>query len=374
MKLKILHIQGSALIGGIGKLVRDFSLEQKRDSSLEVGLFFMQTHQGGFYEAFRNTGLDLFSADLVSGYDLHPKKYIYAYRLFRKYDILHFHSFNPFIVLAAILSGSILIFTDHGNYGQGRRRRLSDRINTRLSNIFLNRFVRFITFNSQFTRSMAVERYGLRRVPHEVVYNGIRFDDCSGAGEELEPYIAMQLQGRFVVGTSSRFAGFKRIDRLIEAFAEFQRNKQDAVLLLVGDGPLRGELEGLARDRGIGQKVLFAGFRTNVRVYQRAMDVCVFPSQDEPFGLVAVETLSLGKPVIVFSDGGGIVDLIGACSSEDVVAGVPDLVRRLEYYFVHRHEPETVRTRRIAFAKKFNVGDMAQHFKEIYMKCTSCAE
>jgi glycosyltransferase involved in cell wall biosynthesis len=181
----------------------------------------------------------------------------------------------------------------------------------------------------------------------------------------INPLIKSRLDGKFVVGTSSRFAEFKRIDRLVSAFRKFQ-NSRNTVLLLVGDGPEMPRLKNMVRQAGLEEKVVFTGYQTDVRIYQDAMDVCVFPSQGEPFGLVSIEALSLGKPVIVFSDGGGIAEIIGGIAEDDIVDDIDDLAGRLSDYYKAGILVESERNARKDYASHFSVEAMADNFREIY--------
>jgi glycosyltransferase involved in cell wall biosynthesis len=247
---------------------------------------------------------------LRSAYDISLKKYIYILKIFKKYDILHLHGFNPFIALCAILSRKKMIYTEHGVFGFGRKKTRADSIKKLLKKVYLNKYVDFITFNSNFTKEYAEKLYKIHNLKNkQVVYNGIEFKRKMLSQNNVDPSLLTKIQDKFVVGTTSRFAGFKRIDRLLHAFAKFQVDRK-AILLLVGDGILRKELEQLTKKLEIAEKTLFTGYKYNVWDYQNLMDVCVFPSKNEPFGLVAVETLSLGKPTIVFKDGGGITEII----------------------------------------------------------------
>src|SRR5206468_5042051 len=74
----------------------------------------------------------------------------------------------------------------------------------------------------------------------------------------------------------------------------------DARVLLVGDGPLRGELEGLAKRLGVEDRVVFLGEVSDVTPYYHAADVFVLPSiaRSEAFGIVQIEAMACGRPVI----------------------------------------------------------------------------
>ena len=83
----------------------------------------------------------------------------------------------------------------------------------------------------------------------------------------------------------------------------------DAHLVIVGGAhdtePRYGdELRVLAAMRGVADAVTFAGFQTDVPRWMQAMDIIVHASDREPFGIVVVEAMALGKPVIAGSEGG----------------------------------------------------------------------
>jgi glycosyltransferase involved in cell wall biosynthesis len=274
--------------------------------------------------------------------------------------------------MAAKAAGSCVIYTMHGVVGHGRQMRLSERIADRYLGHFLRRHVRLVTYNSRATEVLSLTRYRLEKVAGVVIYNGIVLP--SGAAPHMRATEhAAALQGRFVVGTSTRFAEFKRIDRLIDGFSIFARRYAEARLLLVGDGALRAELEAQVARLGIGAQVIFTGFQAEVTAYQAAMSVCVFPSVAEPFGLVAVETLALGKPVIVFADGGGIVEVVEPCAPADVVGDVEALAARLAYYAEHPAEIAAGAVARREYARRFDITATAAAFHKHYLALTSCA-
>jgi glycosyltransferase involved in cell wall biosynthesis len=69
-------------------------------------------------------------------------------------------------------------------------------------------------------------------------------------------------------------------------------------VLIVGDGPLRPDLQALAERLGVAHAVRFAGYQDDVVSAYAAMDVFVLPSRDEGFGLVFLEAMAMGVPVV----------------------------------------------------------------------------
>ena len=97
----------------------------------------------------------------------------------------------------------------------------------------------------------------------------------------------------------------KNVDSLLEAK---KIAKTDYYLVIVGDGPLYKQLTKKVNDENI-PDVLFTGSRNDVENIIPSCDVLILPPFSESFGLVLIEALACGKPVIG-SDVGGIVEII----------------------------------------------------------------
>lgn len=116
-----------------------------------------------------------------------------------------------------------------------------------------------------------------------------------------------------VLGHVGRFVEVKNHRFLVEVAAELFRSHSNAVLLLVGDGPLRQEIERKAAVLGISNQVVFAGVRNDVaRLMLGAMDVFVFPSEYEGLGLASVEAQSAGVPCVLADSIPAEADVVGA--------------------------------------------------------------
>lgn len=100
--------------------------------------------------------------------------------------------------------------------------------------------------------------------------------------------------------------GIKNHSGLLEAFALLRQRFPDAVLRLLGDGPLRGRLEARAAAPDLSGAVIFlgAGDQMRVRDEMDAADFLVFPSHFETFGVVVIEAMARGRPVVAMRSGG----------------------------------------------------------------------
>lgn len=90
----------------------------------------------------------------------------------------------------------------------------------------------------------------------------------------------------------------KGLDVAIEALALVRRRHADTRLVVLGEGPLRAELESLARARGVGDAVALAGRVGDVAWWLRRADVVVHPARWEGFGLALLEAMLCAKPIV----------------------------------------------------------------------------
>lgn len=146
-------------------------------------------------------------------------------------------------------------------------------------------------------------RYMFGNSSFEVVHNPIdvrEFAYDMAARQKLRS--ELNLGNSLVIGHIVRFAPKKNHRFVVDVFKEIIRLRQDAFLLLVGDGELRTEIENYCNQIGINDKVQMLGLRNDVsRIYQ-AMDVFLFPSVYEGLGIVAVEAQELAYQQYVLTE------------------------------------------------------------------------
>lgn len=103
----------------------------------------------------------------------------------------------------------------------------------------------------------------------------------------------------------------KRVDVTIRAFAKLQKKWPDLKLTVIGQGPLRGELEGLSKDLGVADSVCFLGQLPNAEVFRKMSEsrFFVMASKPEGFGIVYLEAMA-ASCITIGTEGQGISDLI----------------------------------------------------------------
>ena len=110
---------------------------------------------------------------------------------------------------------------------------------------------------------------------------------------------SMNAEEKYVIGHVGRFAPAKNHRFLLEIFAKLHTAKPNACLLLVGDGPLRESLQQQVVKYGLQDSVCFAGIRDDTANWYQAMDLFVFPSLYEGFGMAALEAQASGLPCVL---------------------------------------------------------------------------
>jgi glycosyltransferase involved in cell wall biosynthesis len=138
-----------------------------------------------------------------------------------------------------------------------------------------------------------------------VIPNGI----VPPAARELLPRSEVRAELRIaphqpLIVCVARLVPEKDIDTLIDAMKLVVAQRPDARCVVAGEGDLRPALEKHIRDAGVENAIQLLGFRSDTLSLIHAADLFVLPSKAEPFGLVLLEAMSLGRPVIATAAGG----------------------------------------------------------------------
>jgi L-malate glycosyltransferase len=163
-----------------------------------------------------------------------------------------------------------------------------------------------VTAVSNFLKDATYQTFAVKN-EIEVLYNFVNCDiykafENHGLRELFAPG-----EEKILVHVSN-FRPVKRPTAVLEVFDRVQK-KLPSVMLMVGDGPERSEAERFAWDHGIEKKVQFLGKRDNIEDLIGISDLLLLPSQNESFGLVALEAMACEVPVVV-SNVGGLPEVI----------------------------------------------------------------
>lgn len=286
-----------------------------------------------------------------------------------KPDILHQHRTGPYhgkwTVLAARVAGvPIVVASEHQ---AAYRLHGLQRWSTAAADLLVDRFVAV----SDHDYRCQVSESGRPTGKLVRIYNGIDASSFQPSTPEAVAADRAALgipQGVPVIGTVARLEEQKGVTHLLHALPALKACWPELVVLIAGRGSLRAALEAEATQLGVTSYTHFLGFVPSPASVMSLMDVVVIPSVWEPFGMVAAEAMSVGKPVAV-SRVGGLPEVV-----EDGVSGVvvppgdPDaLFRAVDRLLADRGLRQRLAeagARRVA--ERFTVQVMAENMEALY--------
>lgn len=159
---------------------------------------------------------------------------------------------------------------------------------------------------SGYTKNMVAEKYGAPQSKINVVHNGIDADDAVVVTDPEQHVHALKKSGNSIVLFVGRLTLQKGPDYFLRMAKRVLEQKKDVVFVVSGSGDMEKQIINQAAYLGISDKVLFVGFLRNhalARMYAMA-DLVVMPSVSEPFGIVPLEALLNGTPVLLSKQSG----------------------------------------------------------------------
>ena len=158
-----------------------------------------------------------------------------------------------------------------------------------------------VTAVSEYLKQRTVEEFQIQR-PISVIPNFVNCDVYNRSSDlSVRQRFAEKDEAIFI--HISNFRPVKRVEDVIAIFARV-RKACPAKLLLVGDGPERPKAEWLAETQGVSGDVLFMGKQSDMAPLLSISDILLLPSENESFGLVALEAMACEVPVIATRIGG----------------------------------------------------------------------
>ena len=168
-----------------------------------------------------------------------------------------------------------------------------------------------VIVNSNYMKSELQRLFGLPYEKINVVANGVNLNLFTGIERDYNFRRKYAMDNEKIILFIGRLVYEKGIQNLIAAMPKVLAGYNDAKLVIGGKGGMIEELRAQVNALGISNKVYFAGYLggKDVQKMYKAADIAVFPSTYEPFGIVALEAMLSGNPIVV-SDIGGLNEIV----------------------------------------------------------------
>lgn len=351
----LLNLEPGGLENGVVSVVNRLSAKRFRSSICCL------KHAGKFLSRV-SPAIPVFEMGGQGGNDLWlPFRLACLFRETRP-DIVHTRNAESFYYgfLGAKLAGiKCIVHSEHGRTFNDRAIRFSVQR-------WMSRYIQALFAVSEQLKHDLVKHVGIPEQHIRVLHNGV---DLERFGSDNRAEVRRQLglrQTDLVIGSVGRLVPVKNYSLLLTALAALDR--KNLVAVLVGDGPARADLEGLAQTLGIAHQVRFLGHRDDITSLLAAMDIFVLPSTHEGMSNTLLEAMASGVPSIA-SDVGGNPEIIshgqdGYLFSSGNVPELVSLLQRLCYDAdLRRRLGETGRAR---IASHFSIRTMIGRYEDLY--------
>jgi len=338
--VKILHVITTINRGGAENHLRDLIHGQIAHHGFEVACAWLK---GDSYwaTALGQLGVRLFPLNLVRYGQLKPAWLLYrAIREFKP-DVVHAHMPPAeFYARLALLSSSCkkpkLIISKHNDepFYRGPGHQLLGRWVARMSS--------HVIAISDAVNEYMVKQLGLSTAKISTIHYGIDPTPFQEVSQETIRAVRESWEippQAWVIGTVARLVPQKALHILLQGYSRYRvLASRPSRLVIVGSGDLEADLKAEAQRLGVDDYVVWAGYREDIPAVMRAFDCFALTSIYEGLGLVLLEAMAAGKPVVATSVSAipevvqdRVTGLLCAVNNPDLIAEALLQLEQLEY-------------------------------------------
>lgn len=296
-RIRVLQVANSLEIGGLEKVVLNILNVQLPDQLCEIGVACLEDEGA----------LDDFVREGIAHIHLH-KTHITRSRLIRnlanivrkeKIDIIHCHNYAPLlfsVLVKILLLGRVkIVYTEHNQIYS-----ISSK-HYRIFRYLLKFADEIVTVSEDLQKYFLKEKLGKKST---VIWNGIPEPQVNKDEVQRLSALYRKNENDFLVGTAVVMSEQKGLKFLVEAAGKVVREVPQIKFLLIGDGPLRKELEQQVAENGLSENIIFPGYQKEVHNHLKTLDVFVLSSLWEGFSIALIEALALELPIVATDVGG----------------------------------------------------------------------
>jgi len=340
MKKKIAYIVTPVEFGGAERVSLNFLKNVDRNKFQIYPIIFFRPWEADsiFLKELKKEDFSVYKIPVSVRASLEERDRFWLVRCFKmifltllkgRFNLIHTHGYFADIIAIPVakLLGIPVISTCHGFIEDGRKLKRSNRID-RMILKFSNRVIAV----SQGIKQELLKS-GLREPRIDVVLNAVQteMDNEILKQDRYTRRRALDVsESDFVLGYIGRLSKEKGVSYLLDAAEILFQQGIPIKVLIIGDGPAKKDSELIVRQKGLENKVFFAGFQTYVKAWIPAMDVFLLPSLTEGTPMALLEAMACRIPIVASSVGGvpQIIEsgkdgiLVAPGNPEELAAGV----------------------------------------------------
>ena len=355
--IRILNIVGEMSPGGIETLIMNLYRNIDREKVQFDFLFHNESCEGSFVPEIESMGGRIYRAPVIRTLTKTYYWKLFEYCSFLKkffsahpeYHVIHGHMTNTAALYMPIAKkyGKVTCCIAHSHLTQARpglAGKVTDILHKPVPRLATDYFA-----CSEMAAHWIFPEKAIHSGQVKIIKNGVdpkkfHYD----AAQAMKLKTKLDLDGKFVIGNVARFKEEKNHTFQVDIIREIVNVRSDVVLMLVGDGELRPEIETKVHNLGLEKNVKFMGIRSDVSDLMQAMDLFLLPSLYEGLPVVGIEAQAAGLPVITSTgvttetDITGNVEFldlsIGAKAWADAIIKKSELFKRKDMYeYIHNN-------------------------------------
>lgn len=295
--IRVLHSELQGYIGGIESFLLNLT---KTIDKTDLQFDFLMRGDNSYLEAtLRSYGANIYKVPTGM---VNYRKFIKNILIHGQYDFVHVHKNSAANIVLPLMvkkytNAKLIVHSHNTDPSNGSK------IAILLHKINKNKLIQLSDYRFACSNIAASWMFGddYNKNNVRIIKNGIISQDYV-YNPKIRSKIRteMGLKNKFVIGHVGAFREQKNHKFLLKLFS--QLNIPNAVLILVGDGPLRDMIKNYAKELNIQDRVILLGSRNDVNNLLQAFDVFVMPSLWEGLGIAAIEAQASGLPTLVSSN------------------------------------------------------------------------
>jgi sugar transferase (PEP-CTERM/EpsH1 system associated) len=296
--------------------------------------------------------------------------YTYPFKLAKllrkeKVHILHLHNSTAFfygVIAGGIARVPVIVYTEHA-------RDVFPNLKVRIADKFLSLFTNKVIVVADFLKKNLIKYEWFNPSKVMTIYNGIDGSKFKAEFDKSEIKRGLGLsENSRIIGMVARLDPIKNHKSLIMSMQSVIKKFPEAILLIIGDGPIRNELEVFVEKCDLKKNVTFLWTRHDIPQLLSVMDIFVLCSMSEGLPITLLEAMAGGKPIVATRVGGipEVIEhninglLIPSGNIEALLDAILELLRDTE------KAKQLGAAAERKFERNFSLSSMVEKYQEVY--------